>query len=233
MCRAFRRFGGPADSPSMYRPAFGDSGSSRVRHPRLGSRAMNESSAPPAASLAALDLLASRYSVSPKHLGAPGPTDTQLRTAFAAALRAPDHGKLIPYRFVVVRGGGLERLAELFIDYGRRCGKSDDEVAMERTRAVQAPAVIAVVAHVDQTQEVPAHEQWIAIGGAVTNVLNALHFMGFGAKMLSGLRAADPQIAKAFCCVGEQLVGWISTGSPKVAPRARGSSDVDRIFSTF
>jgi nitroreductase len=166
-------------------------------------------------------------------LTAPGPSPEQLRTAFAAALRAPDHRKLIPFRFVVVREDGLERLAELFVDYGHRCGKSDEELGMEHTRAVQAPVVIAVVARIDPTADVPVHEQWATVGGALTNVLNALHFMGFGAKMLSGRRAADPQIAAAFCRAGEMLVGWISTGTPQAAPRGRAPDDVDRIVSAF
>jgi len=182
---------------------------------------------------AALDLLANRHSVGPKHLGVPGPADDQLRRAFAVALRAPDHGKLTPFRFVVVREGGLEKLAELFVDYGRRCGKRDEELALERTRAMQAPVVIAVVARIDAAADVPEHEQWIAVGGALSNLLNALHFMGFGAKMLSGRRAADLQIGNAFCGNGERLVGWISTGMPKTAARARSSDDVDRVFSTF
>ncbi len=182
---------------------------------------------------AALDLLLNRHSVGPKHLGAPAPSAGQLRSAFAAALRAPDHGKLIPFRFVVVRDDGLERLAELFVDYGRRCGKSDEELVLERRRAVQAPLVIAVVARLNPMHEVPVHEQWMAAGGAVTNVLNALHCMGFGAKMLSGRRAADPQIGAAFCRDGEQLVGWISCGTPKDSPRARGRDGLDRLYSGF
>jgi len=194
---------------------------------------MTESTTASIAGSAALDLLANRHSVGPTHLGPPGPSAEQLRRAFAAALRAPDHGKLIPFRFVVVRGDGLERLAELFVDYGHRCGKRDDELAMERRRAVQAPVVIAVVARVDAGKGIPAHEQWIAVGGALANVLNALHFMGFGAKMLSGLRAADPQIGRAFCGDGEQLVGWISTGTPKAAPRAREADAVERIVSVY
>jgi nitroreductase len=182
---------------------------------------------------AALRLLASRHSVGPKHLGLPAPSNEQLRSAFAAALRAPDHGKLIPFRFAVARDDGLERLAELFVDYGRRCGKSDDELALERTRAMQAPVVIAVISRLNPMHEVPVHEQWMAVGGAVTNVLNALHLMGFGAKMLSGRRAADPQIGAAFCRDGEQLVGWISCGTPKAAPRARGEDAPDAIVSKF
>jgi len=182
---------------------------------------------------AAIDLLTGRYSVGPKHLGPPAPGDEQLRRAFAAALRAPDHGKLIPFRFVVIRDNGLEKLAELFVDYGRRCGKSEEELALERTRAAQAPLVIALVARLNPTHKVPLHEQWMAIGGAVTNVLNALHCMGFGAKMLSGRRAADPQIGAAFCRDGEQLVGWISAGTPKVALHARSGDNVEQIRSEF
>jgi nitroreductase len=182
---------------------------------------------------AALRLLTSRHSVGPKHLGPPAPSDGQLNLAFAAALRAPDHGKLIPFRFVVVRDDGLERLAELFVDYGRRHGKSDDELALERTRAVQAPAVIAVIARLNEMHEVPLHEQWMAVGGAVTNVLNALHFMGFGAKMLSGHRARDPHIGAAFCRDGERLVGWISVGTPTAAPRSRGADQVEGIVARF
>jgi nitroreductase len=182
---------------------------------------------------AALRLLASRHSVGPKHLRPPAPSDGQLRSAIAAALRAPDHGKLIPFRFVVVRDDGLERLAALFVDYGRRCDKGDEELALERRRAMQAPLVIAVLARLNPMHEVPLHEQWMAVGGAVTNVLNALHFMGFGAKMLSGRRAADPQIGAAFCRDGEQLAGWISCGTPGSPPRARSDDEPDRIYSAF
>lgn len=181
----------------------------------------------------ALELLTTRYSVGPKYLTAPGPSDEQLQVAFAAALRAPDHDKLIPFRFVVVRDDGLERLAKLFVDYGRRCGKSEVELAEEHTRAVQAPVVIAVIARIDSAAGIPAHEQWITVGGALTGVLTALHFMGFGAKMLSGKRAADPTIVAAFCREGETLAGWISTGTPKTALHRRGTDDVEGLVARF
>jgi nitroreductase len=93
--------------------------------------------------------------------------------------------------------------------------------------------VIAIVARVAGDEEVPAHEQWIAVGGALTNVLNALHMMGYGAKMLSGLRAADPKITQAFCKPGETLVGWISAGTPLSQPLARGSDDPASVTSRF
>lgn len=181
----------------------------------------------------ALARLLARHSVGPRHLGPPGPGPDELRTAFAAALRAPDHGKLIPFRFVVIEGQALERLADLFVDYGTRRGKRPEDLALERTRAIQAPTVIAVVARLVPAHEVPPHEQWIAVGGAIANVMNALHFMGYGAKMLSGARAADPQIGKAFCRDGERLVGWISAGTPRAPSKPRAVDPVDAVFSRF
>lgn len=182
----------------------------------------------------ALRLLVTRFSVSPKHLGEPGPSDDELSLVALAALRAPDHDKLVPFRFVVARGEGLQRLAELFVDYGRRRGKDGAELHAERARAVQAPVVLAVIARIDHRNEnVPAHEQWASVGGAISNALTALHVMGYGAKMLSGSRTADPQIANSFCRPGETLVGWISVGTPRVPPRPRGEIDPAVILSSL
>lgn len=181
----------------------------------------------------ALTRLISRHSVGPKHLVHPGPTEAELRVAFAAALRAPDHGKLMPFRFVVIEGAALERLADLFVDYGIRRGKSAEELDQERTRATQAPVVITVIARIQPEHEVPQHEQWIAVGGAIANLLNAMHFQGYGAKMLSGVRASDPEIVRAFCQGGEKLVGWISAGTPRSTPKPRGPDPIDAVFSAF
>lgn len=178
--------------------------------------------------------LLNRYSLSPKHVGPPGPTDEELRVMTLAALRAPDHEKLIPFRFAVARGEGLERLAELFVDYGRRRGKTERELALEREKAMQAPVVIAVIARIDASHpEVPAHDQWACVGGAITNAVNALHLMGYGAKMVAGARAEDPPIVAAHCRPGERLVGWICAGTPKDAPLPRGDIDPDTILSRF
>lgn len=183
---------------------------------------------------AALNLLLSRHSVGPKHLHAPAPTDDELLLLAEAALRAPDHGKLTPFHLVALRGPDLERLADLFEDYGRRVGKSGPELDLERTRATQAPLVIAVVAHIDPTRDgIPAHEQWACVGGGVTNVMNALHFLGYAGKMLSGARVADPVIARAFCAPNEQLLGWISAGTPTAAPKPRQSPDPRSLFRSF
>jgi nitroreductase len=99
---------------------------------------------------------------------------------------------------------------------------------------MQAPVVIAVIARIDpRDEEVPAHEQWASVGGAISNALTALHFMGYAGKMVSGVRASDPAIVAAYCAEGETLVGWISTGTPKGPAKPRGEVDADGILGTF
>lgn len=181
---------------------------------------------------AGLRLLLTRYSVSAKHLGLPGPSDEHLQVMALAALRAPDHNKLIPFRFVVARDAGLEKLADLFEDYGRRRGKTGEALALERERATQAPVVIAVIAHITEDDpEVPAFEQWATVGGAISNALTALHLMGFAGKMVAGHRAADPEIVSAYCRKGETLVGWIAAGTATDDVKPRGDVDPAGVLS--
>jgi nitroreductase len=182
----------------------------------------------------ALRLLLTRYSVSAKHLREPGPTDDELWQVAMAALRAPDHEKRMPWRFAVARGEGLLRLADLFVDYGRRHGKSGEDLEREREKAMQAPVVIAIVARIDPLDEVvPPTEQWMAVGGAIANAVNALHFMGYGAKMVAGARARDPAVVAAHCREGEELVGWIATGSLDGPAKARGEIDAGAVLGKF
>ena len=183
---------------------------------------------------AAMRLLLTRYSVSAKHLREPGPGDEAIWAMAMAALRAPDHEKRIPFRFEVARGEALERLAGLFVDYGRRHGKAGRDLELEREKALQAPVVIAVIARIDPHDEVvPAHEQWTTVGGALTNAVNALHFMGYGAKVVAGARAKDPAIVAAHCAEGETLVGWIAAGTMDGPAKARGEVDPGCVLGRF
>ena len=173
-----------------------------------------------------LDVLLTRHSVGPKHLHAPGPADAELQAALRAAMRAPDHHGLRPYAFVTIGDRRREELAGLFEDYARRHGKSQEDVRRERERAYNGPVLVAMVARIQVDHpHVPAHEQWMCAGGALTNFLTALHIMGYGAKVVSGGKAADHAIGEALCAPGETLVGWIVIGTPKAPARARGEDD--------
>ena len=168
---------------------------------------------------AALDALLGRYSVGPKHLVEPGPSDEQLALMAQAALRAPDHAELVPYRFKLVRGAAKERMAALFADAARAAGKGGEGAVLDVERALKPPLTVAVVARIDLGHPlVPAHEQWAAVGGAVANFLTAAHALGFGGKMLSGAKVRNPAISAAFCEPGETLLGWIALGTPVRRP---------------
>jgi len=167
----------------------------------------------------ALQGLLSRQSVGIKHLQEPGPSDEQLQHMVEAALRAPDHAGLVPFRFAVVRGATRERLGHLFTQAAIEGGKSEADAQIDGERARRAPVTVTVIARIDSGHPlVPAHEQWACVGGALTNLLNAAHAMGFGGKMLSGSKVRHPALQQAFCEPGETLLGWIALGTPADSP---------------
>jgi nitroreductase len=167
-----------------------------------------------ATNAALLEGMLSRYSLGVKHLTEPGPGDAQLRKMVEAALHAPDHCGLVPFRFVVVRGVARERLARLFVQAARDAGKDDAAAEVDADRALRAPVTVALVARIDMGHPaVPAHEQWAAVGGALANFMNAVHAFGFAGKMLSGAKVRHPAIQAAFCDAGETLVGWVALGT--------------------
>lgn len=167
----------------------------------------------------ALPVLLTRQSVGARHLVEPGPDDAALRLMCEAALRAPDHGALVPFRFAVVRGAARAQLAALFEQAARDAGKGDADARIDAERAQRAPLTLAVLARIDLGHTlVPAHEQWACVGGALTNLLNAAHALGFGGKMLSGAKVRSPVLQRAFCEAGETLVGWVALGTPAASP---------------
>lgn len=181
-----------------------------------------------------LSALLSRHSTGPRWLVEPAPTQDELQQAIACALRAPDHGQLVPWRAVLVTKAQRDALGEHFAKFARAVGKNDEEVETERARAHKGPVLVAWIAKViPGIPEVPAHEQWITVGGALTNFLNALHLMGYGAKTLSGRKCQHPVVRDAFCGPDEALVGFICAGTPTKLGSARVGDDVDAAFSVW
>ena len=93
-----------------------------------------------------LDRVLARQSVGIKHLAEPGPGDAELQRMAQAALRAPDHAGLVPYRFAVVRGAARVRLGELFVQAARAAGKDEAGAALDDERAHRATVTVAVIA---------------------------------------------------------------------------------------
>jgi len=144
-----------------------------------------------------MDILLSRASV--KELGEPGPSYADLRLIFEAAVRAPDHGKLRPWRFFVIRGAAREKLSELFV------------TSLLRR---EPGAGAAVVARMIEGHKIPAIEQVLAAGAAAMNILNAAHALGFGAKWVTGANCYDADFRAGFGLEpGDRLLGFIHIGT--------------------
>ena len=179
----------------------------------------------------AIEMLLKRFSVGPNHLVAPAHAEEQIWLALCAALRAPDHEKLIPYRFVLISDETRPKLGELFAAFARRCGRCAKEIEIERKRATLGPLLLAFVVSIETDhQRVAPHEQWLAAGAALSNFLTALHAMGFAGKMVSGHKAADPAIQAAFCAPGETLIDWIAAGTAAKTPHLRKNDNPDAIL---
>jgi nitroreductase len=171
--------------------------------------------------VSALDALLSRVSVGA--LSEPAPDAAQVRTIIDAALRAPDHGKLRPWRFIVIRGDARHRLGDLFAQalLARDPNALPAVVDKERAKPLRAPVLIAVVARIQPDHKIPETEQLLSAGAAAMNMLNAIHALGFGGVLLTGAPAYDPSIHAALgLAVPERLVGFVYVGTPTQPPAA-------------
>lgn len=169
-----------------------------------------------------MHFLLGRHSVSPRHLSLPGPDESGLQQALALAARAPDHGGLRPWRFVLVPQEQRGALGELFAADAARRGHSAQEVERARGRALGGPVLLALLVKAQQgVDDVPAHEQWLCAGAALMNFLNGLHLQGYAAKVLSGASVRSAEIQASFCRADEQLVAWVVTGTAGSRPKPR------------
>jgi nitroreductase len=164
----------------------------------------------------ALETLRSRRSVPALLLRSPGPSQGEIDAALEVALRAPDHGALRPWRFVLIRGEARERFAERL---AQRMRERDPQISPAKidkaqTRVRTAPLVIAVGAHIRREHKVPEVEQLLSTGAAVMNLLNGFHAQGFGAIWLTGDNAYDRQVATDLGFAAEErCLGFVYVGS--------------------
>jgi nitroreductase len=146
-------------------------------------------------------------------LQAPAPGPGVLARAFACAARAPDHGLLRPWRYLVVEGEGLERLGDLFADtYGP---EADEKIlAKLRKSPLRAPMVIIAIASPVEHPKIPAHEQVLSAAASTTLLELALQDAGFGVMWRTGSPAYNPAVTEALgLSKQESVIGFIYTGS--------------------
>ena len=161
--------------------------------------------------------LPERRSVAVKRLGTPGPTEEELDLVLRAAIAAPDHGALRPWRVIRCLESGRARLADLFVQskLHLKPDATDAELSREREKAMKPPILLAMLATPRTTRpEITEAEQIASAGAAMQSILLAAYGLGYGAIILSGSRCADPSVREAFGARPEDhLLGFISIGS--------------------
>lgn len=146
-----------------------------------------------------MDTLLSRRSLKPKYLTTPTPTLEVLAHAARAALRAPDHDSLTPYRFVAIREEDREKLADLFEAAARQKTTDEEKLAKARSKAKKGPQLVAFIFSPKKEQDdVSETEQLITAGAALEQFLLALKAQGFAAIVLSGSALNAPEVQAAF-----------------------------------
>ncbi len=163
-----------------------------------------------------LSLLQTRRSGKPRDLAAPGPSPEQLDQMVAIAARTPDHGKLAPWRFVIVPDAARPALAQKLVEILRAekpdATARDEEAAAQF--ATQAPALVVVLSAPVQPHKVPQWEQELSAGAACMNLLHAAHAMGFAGGWLTGWPAYSDAVRDLFGSEGQRIAGFVFLGTP-------------------
>ena len=182
---------------------------------------------------AALDFLLNRRSRPAKTLEPPVPTRDALMPILTAAARSPDHGKLEPWRFIVIEGGAMARLADLAQSRAEAKGMSPEDVTKARSQFDQGHLAVVVVEKQVASEKIPPIEQTYSAGAVCLALLNAALASGWGANWLSGWVSHDREFVRdGFgLSAGERVAGIIHIGTERVTPPERPRPDLEQITS--
>ncbi|WP_448663250.1 nitroreductase [Sphingomonas sp. CJ20] len=182
-----------------------------------------------------LSLLQTRRSGKPRDMVGPGPSPDQIDAMLAIAARTPDHGKLAPWRFVVVpddqRPALALRLAEIVRAEKPDATPRDEEAAAQF--ATQAPALVVVLSAPVIGHKVPVWEQELSAGAACMNLLHAAHAMGFVGGWLTGWAAYSDAVRDLFGTAPQRIAGFVFLGSPARPLEERPRGDLSQIMSRW
>lgn len=183
-----------------------------------------------------LQFLDARRSVPSRQLGEPGPDAAALHRMLASAVRVPDHGKLVPFRFIRISGDARHALGEALAARTLHLDPDAPAAAVEKDRArfSHAPLIVAVVARLTPGHKVPEQEQLLTAGSVCFALLQAAQALGFGAQWLTGWMAYDDAVARTLGLeANEKVVGFIHIGTPLLDVPERERPDPASLLSDW
>ena len=175
-----------------------------------------------------LDCLDVRRSVPAKQLAPPGPDEATLLRMLQSAVRVPDHGKRVPFRFLRIAGDARialgERLAARALE--RDPDAADSAIEKDRMRFAHAPVVIAVIARLGPDEKIPESERFSSAACVCFALLQAAQGCGMGAQWLTGWPAYDPAVLRLLGLdEHERIAGFLHIGTPKIEAPERERPD--------
>jgi nitroreductase len=180
--------------------------------------------------------LDTRRSTPSRQLAAPGPDDDTLLRMLQAAVRVPDHGKRVPFRFLRIAGSARDALGDALVarTLQRRPDASDAEIDKDRLRFSHAPLVIAVIAQLGHDDKIPESERFSSASCVCFALLQAAQAAGFGAQWLTGWPAYDSEILRLLGLgESEKPVGFIHIGTPRIDAPERDRPDARALLSDW
>jgi nitroreductase len=176
----------------------------------------------------AIELLHTRYSA--LKLGEPAPSADAVRAMLESAARVPDHGRLLPWRLILIEGDARLNLGDAFAEALSRRNPlaSEQALARERQKGLRAPLVIVVATQCDRTVKIPVIEQTLAAGCAAHSIMLAAFAQGLGAMWRTGDAAYDDTVKRALGIeLDDFIVGFIYVGTDIGGPVTRPRRDVE------
>jgi nitroreductase len=173
-----------------------------------------------------------RRSVAAHRLGEPGPNPGEVEALLTIATRVPDHGRLAPWRFVLLEGQARTRIGEVIAHSFRADNPRADaeKVAFEAGRLARAPLVVAVVSRAQPHVKIPEWEQVLSAGAVCMNLLHGAHALGFGASWITEWYAYDRRVLDAMGLEpGERIAGFVHIGTIVEQPAERVRPDLASI----
>ena len=181
--------------------------------------------------------LAARRSTPSRLLGTPGPDRNALLRMLEAAVRVPDHGRRVPFRFITIQGDARHRLGEELERIARERDPDAPAAVLEkdRQRFSHAPLVVAVVAVLDpEDEKIPAQERLLSAGCVCFSLLVAAQSEGFGAQWLTGWPSYDEQVlARLGLSADERIAGFIHIGTASGEVPERERPDPEALLSDW
>jgi nitroreductase len=183
-----------------------------------------------------LTALQKRRSVPAKQLGEPGPDRATLLRMLEAAVRVPDHGKRVPFRFLRITGDARQALGERLVARAleRDPGAGDAALEKDRMRFAHAPTVLAVIARLGPDEKIPESERFSTASCVCFALLQAAQACGYGAQWLTGWPAYDPVVQRLLGLgADERIAGFIHIGTPRLDAPERERPDPAALLSDW